>query len=87
MTVSRARADRIERKKGHVADDPTCTYWAGDFAGVRLHATCPVCNDLSPETFEFDLERDQRWYAAWLLIGLGLAILLAVLLMWAVAGV
>lgn len=29
---------------GHDADDSLCRYWAGDFAGVRLSARCPICN-------------------------------------------
>jgi hypothetical protein len=41
--VSRRRANKIEKRTGHVADDPWCIYWRGDFAGVDLNARCPLC--------------------------------------------
>lgn len=31
---------------GHDAHDPNCKWWRGDFAGVRLSATCRSCSPL-----------------------------------------
>ena len=36
--------------RGHDAEDSRCTYWAGDFAGVRLSARCPICDPEEPWT-------------------------------------
>lgn len=41
---SRKRADRIRARSGHVADDPFCREYSGDFAGVDLAARCELCN-------------------------------------------
>lgn len=28
----------------HTPDDSECVFWAGDYAGVNLRATCEICN-------------------------------------------
>lgn len=40
--VSSARTTMI--RVLHDTNDSECIFWAGDFAGVNLHAVCPVCN-------------------------------------------
>lgn len=41
-------ADTAE-KHGHDANDAMCNRWRGDFAGVNLHARCPICNPYREE--------------------------------------
>lgn len=41
-----ASLDRLHGKAaraGHEGDDPACSYWAGDRAGVDLRAKCSAC--------------------------------------------
>lgn len=54
MRVDAARASRIKKGNGHLADDPRCRYWKGDFAGADTHAECGICRTQS------DREQDHQ---------------------------
>lgn len=47
MRVDAARAKRIKKSTGHIADDPHCRYWKGDFAGADLNGECVICRKLT----------------------------------------
>lgn len=53
MRVDAARAARIKRSTGHIADDPQCRYWKGDFAGADLHGECGICRTSSDKEQDF----------------------------------